>query len=273
MIGPMTDTTAVPQDLENQPDAAGWQSLRQALERWPFPAPAAFWWRDDDATADGPRLRRLLDLAARFDAPLMLAAIPAGADPSLAAAVFESAGTTVAQHGWSHADRSSEGRKCELSDDAPVAELDHELRTGWQRLSTLFQDRFVAVMVPPWNRADPGAAARLPDLGYRALSSLATADERADPYRIDVHLDVIDWSQRRFRGTSAVLDGAVAALERRVAGRVPPDVPIGLMTHHRDHDDETWAFVARLLSETQAHPNARWIDVRDAAPLRTRPAA
>ena len=33
------------------------------------------------------------------------------------------------------------------------------------------------------------------------------------------------------------------------------------MTHHFDHDEDTWRFVERLLAVTQTHSATRWISV------------
>ena len=65
----------------------GWQALGLR---------ASFWWRDDDACSDTPALRHLLGLAHDCALPLALAAIPARADATLAAAVDAASARTFA---------------------------------------------------------------------------------------------------------------------------------------------------------------------------------
>ena len=117
---------------------------------------------------------------------------------------------------------------------------------------------------------DSGIAGRLPKLGYRAVSGLSDTAAGADAARIDVHLDVIDWDTRTFRGAAPVIDTLEVVL-RNATGQDGPR-RIGLMTHHLDHDDATWQFVDRFLTETLLHPNAGWTDLRALVPHRENPA-
>jgi hypothetical protein len=40
--------------------------------------------------------------------------------------------------------------------------------------------------------------------------------------------------------------------------------PLGLLTHHLDHDAGLWAFLGDFFRATAAHPAARWIKVEEA---------
>jgi hypothetical protein len=63
-----------------------WGQLDRALEDLERRGgQARFWWRDDDAIEDTTALRRLVDLAQRFRAPILLAVVPSRARRSLAA--------------------------------------------------------------------------------------------------------------------------------------------------------------------------------------------
>jgi hypothetical protein len=227
---------------------AAWDALRRELDAWTAAGRVAtLWWRDDDAVRMSPALDRLLALAE--DVPLALAVIPAEAE------AFE-ARATVLQHGWSHANNArAAARKCELAD---LSVLDR-LVAGKERLARLFATRFLPVMAPPWNRIAAGVAARLPALGYRGLSVLGP---RRSPFERNVHVDVMDWRQRRFAGDAAVLGQLVAHLSARRAGTVAPDEPTGIMTHHLVHGVASERFLARLLAATRAHAGARWLEPR-----------
>ena len=61
------------------------RDLYRELDQWNFDGVAAtFWWRDDDARAPSDELAKLVELSARYRAPLSLAVIPANLDASLA---------------------------------------------------------------------------------------------------------------------------------------------------------------------------------------------
>ena len=224
--------------------------------------PMDFWWRDDDAVADTPALRRLLDLAAHAAAPLTLAVIPAGVEALAAYPPGGPRGVIVAQHGDAHAALGANGRQRELSDDTDPAWLDARLVAGAQRLDTVFGNRVQPVMVPPWNRADPGVLARLPALGFHAVSGLTTDRPTGPLPAINVDIDVMDWALHTSRGPDAIDAQAAAAVATRLAD--PGAGPIGVMTHHLVHDDAVWADLTALIDTLNAHPAARWIGL-DAA--------
>ena len=67
---------------------ADWQSLEQELRLWARQhRRPTLWWRDDDAEADVPELQHLLQISDELQVPVLLAAVPAKVQPSLAAAV------------------------------------------------------------------------------------------------------------------------------------------------------------------------------------------
>jgi len=252
-----------------------WAALAHELDAWAAAGRvASLWWRDDDAGDTAPALDRLLALARRHGVPVGLAAIPARATEALGGRLATEPRTVaVLQHGWVHADTDAgAARQIELSDAWAAAAADRRLRGGWERLRGLFGARALPVMVPPWNRIDPGIATRLPALGYIAVSCLgARRPDDPGPPRLNVHADIMDWSVRGFRGDAAVLEALVAHLRDRRAGGADPAEPTGLMTHHLDADAACWAFLDRLFTETCAHPGAAWTDT--AAALGVAPAA
>ena len=81
--------------------------------------PVALWWRDDDAVADTPALRRLLEIAT---VPLALAVIPARLEPSLALLLQESANRQrAAARLRPHQPRGRRGQEIGISRDPPLA--------------------------------------------------------------------------------------------------------------------------------------------------------
>ena len=212
--------------------------------------PVSVWWRDDDAVAATPALDRLLDLAETVEAPLLLAAIPAGIEPSLGARLRRAPRVRLAVHGLAHANHAAPGHKpAEFGADRPLARLMEDAAEGLR----LARDRLPAeallpVFVPPWNRLAPGLAAALPELGYRGLSSVP-GPEIDGLARADIVFDPIDW-----RGTRSLVepDRLIDSLCRIAAGGAVS--PVGLLTHHRVHDAAIWDFLVDLFATLFRHP-------------------
>lgn len=248
----------------------GWQGLEDELDAWARAGRvASLWWRDDDATGDGPALRRLLNLVGGMQIPLGLAVIPADARADLADALARSPVTTVLQHGWNHADRSRPpARKSELAAGRPWREVMAELARGRERLASLFAGRFLPVMVPPWNRIDAGLVPRLPAAGFQGLSTCkarASAEPAPGLRQVNCHADPIDWrGSRGFAGVEAVLGAVVEHLGARRAGLADAQEPTGILTHHLVHDEPAWTFLATLAERVRRHAGGRWISIGQA---------
>lgn len=258
---------------------SAWTRLDHELDAWRASGRrATLWCRDDDACRDGAALRRLLGIARAQDVPIALAAIPAALEPSLADAVAEFAVVTVVQHGYAHRNHAPPGaRNCELSAHRSVAESMAELVKGRVCLARDFGTRFVAVLVPPWNRIDAEVVARLPDAGFIGLS---TFGPRASTYpasgisQFNTHVDLIAWRQgRTFIGVDASIDRLVGHLQARREGNADPTEPTGILTHHLDLGDAAWHFLAELFARTRAHGAAAWLDVNKVFGLGDAPAS
>lgn len=270
---------------------SGWPALQRELEAWREAGrPATFWWRDDDAVDAGPALDRLLALAARFDAPLSLAVIPADATDRLAARLASVAGqapgqapghvsghvsghvpgqVTVLQHGYAHANHAPHGEKSmELGPHRPGVAICEELARGRAMLRAKFGQQAVPVLVPPWNRIAGACVRELTGLGFRGLSIHGPREAlRPAPGVVacNTHLDVLRWRpEREFLGEAEALGLLIGHLKGRRCGAVDAAEPSGLLTHHLVMDEAAWAFVSRLLEAIARHPSARWIAAREA---------
>ncbi|WP_375463298.1 glycosyltransferase [uncultured Methylobacterium sp.] len=208
------------------------------------------WWRDDDAVAATPALDRLLDLAGSFDAPVLVAAIPARVAASLGERLHAAGRVSLAVHGLTHENHAPAGVKpAEFGPHRPlpalVADAAAALRLARERLPA---DRLMPVFVPPWNRIAPGLAAALPGLGYEGLSAV---DGPPVPglIRADTQVDPIAWrGTRSLEDPDAIIAGLCRALTRQ------PGRPVGLLTHHRAHDAAIWDFLVDLLGVLLRHP-------------------
>ncbi len=244
-----------------------WASLDEELSRWADAGRSAtLWWRDDDAVAATPALDRLLAMRASYGISLALAVIPAALEASLTARLLaEPADVAVLQHGYAHQNHAPAGEKSvELGPHRPAQVVIGELGTGLMAMMQGFGDRFLPVLVPPWNRIAPALVPVLPEIGYRGLSTY-TARTRTRPVRgllqVNTHVGPIRWRPTRgFLGDDFIVGLLVDTLRaRRTAAATSPvvDEPTGVLTHHLVHDDAIWTFLDRLWSRLCAHPAVR----------------
>ena len=225
--------------------------LGPELARWKASGQTPlFWWRDDDARWPSSSLDRLLSLSNRFAAPITLAAVPDGDIKALAKACRQARGAELAIHGFRHENRASAGLPSgEVHDDDRLADIVVEVSTALDvfRRAGLRPTLFV----PPWNNAHATLkkALSLQGLGLSCYGQMRDEDET--PPRLDTHLDVMRWKpQPRFRGAWRFLQRMRRLLvERRL--KQLWDEPIGLLTHHLDHDEAAWLFLEALLAMVQ----------------------
>ncbi|MEF2549044.1 polysaccharide deacetylase family protein [Aurantimonas sp. E1-2-R+4] len=206
----------------------------------------AFWWRDDDARRPSEPLTRLLALRRAAGVPLALAVIPDGVEAGLAEALFGDDAVAVLLHGWRHANHAPKGQKrAEFGDHRPIGMMLDEAAAGRAALAELFPDRFLPAFVPPWNRIGEGFGARLAGAGVPGLSTFGRTAS-AEPHRLNTHLDLMNW--REARGlTPAEADRLLAAeIDHRLDGGGAGE-PIGLLSHHLQHDEAAWTLLGALL--------------------------
>jgi predicted deacetylase len=206
------------------------------------------WWRDDDARGPTGALEQLLNLARRHGAPLTLASIAGPNLPLLVRRVETEPSVEIAVHGFKHVNRQPEGRGFgEIVEGDGVDWVRAQLRAtvmAFHRAGaapTLF--------VPPWNNLTPQLLAALPESSILAVSGFdRVSGTEGGVTRLDAHLDVLRWKGGgRFRGSWKFLSRMRRLMtQRRLAGRW--DEPIGLLTHHLDHDKATWLFLERFLA-------------------------
>ena len=252
----------------NSGPAAPWESLARECDAWAAAGrPVELWWRDDDAVADTPALRRLL---AQAGGPIALAVIPARLEPSLPALLKSHGSVSVLQHGFDHRNRApAGGKKSEFPATRPWAEVADDLANGRDRLATAFGGQFVPALTPPWNRIDPGHADQLGGLGYRGLTTYLARKQPAvtGVTLVNTHVDVIDWQGTRgFLGLAATLQLLVQHLAAKRLGRADPAEPTGLLTHHLVHDTETWEFLGALRDWCANKPVIKWRRAADLFP-------
>ncbi|MGI8928776.1 MAG: glycosyltransferase [Candidatus Limnocylindrales bacterium] len=209
------------------------------------------WLRDDDATSDIHALRRLLEMCRRLDVRPAIAVIPADADPSLTALLAEF-NVVIWQHGWRHVRHENgefgDGRSLSLMVDDAIAGgdgLDGLFGpSGWQR-----------VFVPPFHALSLAFKEKIPSLGYVGLSA---GDPLTPPVaglpEVDADIDILNWQIGAPYPPEQLAAITVAQLQARRLGSVDRRLPLGILTHHKQFDDEAWTITSRLLEVLRGHP-------------------
>jgi hypothetical protein len=232
--------------------AAWLRPLEAALDA--APAPVTIFFRDDDAGWADARLMTLLDVFARREVPIDLAAIPVAVTPPLARTLLARAERQplgLHQHGYLHVSHEVEGRRCEFGQNRPAAAQRADIAAGRRRLEQLFGDALEPVFTPPWNRCTAATGACLLEVGIGVLSR----DRTAAALELDglAELPVqVDWFAKR-KGVPL----GRAAVGEQLAARAAEPAPLGVMLHHAEMEDEDMAAVGDLLDLACAHENAR----------------
>ena len=231
-----------------------WKPARDALDRAHAEGRTLrVWLRDDDCVAVTPALERLASLCAAARLPILLATIPAGAEPGLGAWMAGRAAVVPCQHGFAHADHAPPGERARELGGRPVEAVLAELARGRALLRDLFGPALSDILVPPWNRLDAALVPHLPAAGYAALSAFAPTPEASPIPRLDADLDIVDWRGGR-------IGRPLDEMARKVSGIVARQDRLGVLTHHLAHDDAAWAGLASLLDRLAAHPAVRFTD-------------
>jgi hypothetical protein len=216
--------------------------------------PARFWWRDDDAGAVQPEVKRLLRLASSSAVPVSLAVVPEAANAELFGLLHD--GVTVLQHGTDHRNRAAAGeKKTEYPAAEPIEAALARASDGLGRLRAFAGARFCPVLAPPWNRVRSDLLDKLPAIGIRGLSMYgpgAKAEAAPGLRQVNTHVDIVAWREgKRFIGEEQAIGATLKILER--------EEPVGLLTHHAVHDGATWSFLERFLKTK----NIRWLSAAE----------
>ena len=236
--------------------------------------PVTWFFRNDDAGWDTPRLLRLLELFAAHDAPLDAAVIPQALTAELASVLRVRANRQrlgLHQHGHAHLNHEATGRKCEFGAGRGAAEQHADLANGRAWLQSQLGAALDDIFTPPWNRCTQATVDALRGLGIRVLSREHRAErlETAGLVELPVHVDWMKWRTPAADGPDlAALDEVLA----EAVTSVPAGTPVGLMLHHAVMTDADFAALDALLAQL-AGAGTEWQLMRDASPTTCKPAA
>ncbi|WP_300070828.1 polysaccharide deacetylase family protein [uncultured Ruegeria sp.] len=245
-----------------------WQPLDAELKLWlDQEVSLPLWWRDDDTICQTPQLDRLSEMSQQLGLPVHLAIVPRDVDPNLADYALRRPTLIPVVHGWAHMNHAPDGeKKSEFGLYRPLEDIVADARAGHAKLTELFGNDLRPMFVPPWNRIAAEAVNRLPEIGFRFLST-ATPRKTAQPMpgldQINTHLDPIDWRGSRGLIPADTLIAQTAGLLRdRREGRADNTEPFGVLTHHLVHDQDIWDFINALLRKLLDGPADAWVAPR-----------
>ena len=257
--------------MDDRPEAAElWRPLGDELDRWEADGRTArLWLRDDDAVEPTPALGRLAELTRGFDVPVVLAVVPARTGPALAQWLEAAPHVHPAVHGWAHHNHAPPAEKRqELGRHRPLGTVLDELAAALERMRDLHGERLLPMLVPPWNRIDPGLIAELPRLGFSALSVFGREPPAAPLPVVNTHVDLIDSrAGHRAREPKVLIDQLASELARSRSG---DGHPVGVLSHHLADDAAALQFLERLFRRTAGHPACRWLGPEELVPHQVR---
>ncbi len=237
-----------------------WAMLVDELDRWHDAGrKARFWLRDDDVQEPTPALDKLLQRLRFYGAQCLLAVIPMRTGEPLAGRLQDEPMVRVAMHGAWHTNHAPAGQKSvETPIERGIDPILTELAAARARLITHFGERAGDWYVPPWNRIDKAVVARLPDLGFSAVSTFADNLFHLGPAlaQVNTHIDLMDWKGGRTGRTEAAvaMDTATQLARAREQGWAP----VGILAHHLVHDATAWSVMDGILDLVSRHPAAMW---------------
>lgn len=240
--------------------------LRAELAEWQEArADCTVWWRDDDLVDATPALEQLAELSRRRQAPVLMSVIPRGAAATLAASTAAMSTLAFCQHGWAHVNHAPPGQpNSEFGPGRDPAASRADLARGNARMRELFGERFLPVLVPPWNGIADALLPALHELGLGGVSQYFGQPAAAAMHgvrRVDTHLDILDWGSRsRVRAPAILVERVVTILQLRREGGL--DEPFGILSHHRAMLQPSWLFLEQLLAVLAEFPCVRWLHPR-----------
>lgn len=260
---------------------SSWDGVRRELDLWGRQGNRPmFWVRDDDACEMSVPLATLQAFAAQYDIRIGLAIIPGNVRSSLLDFLAKHDQFVPMCHGWKHINYGSPGRGGEFGRERSVSLLEADARLALKAFYSYFGNESNPVFVPPHGRIAPALIPRLRGLGFSALSvGPGILERRALPLvsripwtrlirvpvgptfpRINVHIDPIDWTRRTACDPKAVAARLVAHLRLRRHGLVDFMVPIGILMHHLDHDNQVWRLCHNLVAFLRGSEIAQFVD-------------
>jgi hypothetical protein len=192
--------------------------------------------RNDDAGIANKRLYSLLNIFEKYSIPIDLAAIPTeftnGSTEDLKSRICNSNGLfSIHQHGFSHANHETTGRKYEFGCSRSKAEQLADISEGKKILQTAFGEIVQPIFTPPWNRCTNATTEVLRELNFQILSRELNAETLELNQLKEIPVS-IDWFAKR-KGIY-LTKSQIGAM---IAEKIAVGTAFGIMLHHAEMDE------------------------------------
>jgi predicted deacetylase len=233
--------------------------LRQRLEQLRAARQTVdVFFRDDDVDEDEATLWCLLNTFLFLGVPLNLQVIPGKLKTATVRLLRQQQQThptliELNQHGWTHTNHETEGRKCEFGASRNFHAQLADIARGKAVLDDAFGAHWHPVFTPPWNRCTADTLRALDQLGFRVFSK-DRGKEQITSYgftEISMTLDLYRWRPRAtMKSPTEIERELIAQLQRRE--------PLGILLHHKVMDTVAFSLLASLLDELRRFPVVRF---------------
>ena len=221
------------------------RSLAKCLERHRGHS-AKIIFRADDIGVPGRQFFQLTDTFARHRVPLNLAVVPSWLTGRRWRQIHQQAAKTPElwcfhQHGRSHTNHQTHGKKGEFGSCRGREEIERDLTLGRERLARIMGPQFFPAFTPPWNRCSETTLDLLVRHGFYAVSRSSGRQPPLPPglpdffVTVDLHTRKEDDPAHGWRNLLDELDRSLT------------EGWCGIMLHHQRMNDAAFAFVDTLL--------------------------
>ena len=227
--------------------------------------PPRVFFRADDVGAGGRPFESLCGCFRRHQIPLALAVVPAWLSPVRIEQLFRTAPQDEPlwawhQHGWRHVNWQRNGKKSEFGEHRPFERQWRDIWQGRQKMMAVFQDHFVSVFSPPWNRLSWPTMRILQELGFLGVSLDGPFPKNMkylpNLRSLRVHIDL---HTRKSKDGSADYQHLLGQLRNCLTKKEP----CGIMVHHQLMTVSAFAFLEELLRLLRYRVHARFLSFHD----------
>jgi len=241
------------------------ERLVEAVERSPAHHISKVFFRADDVGAGGRAFEALCQLFQHHNIPLAMSVVPAWLSAARQRQLFECAPLEGPlwgwhQHGWRHVNWQRSGKKAEFGDHRPFEKQWRDIWQGRQKMLNVFQDYFIPVFTPPWNRLSVSTIKILQQLDFRAVSipkplpkglNAATGLKNLR-VQLDLHTRKTKDREQDFQN---LLEELTAALGRKE--------PSGIVIHHQRMTPFAFRFLDKLLRVLTDRGQVAFLSMRE----------
>ena len=236
--------------------------IKEACTHLTDAAPGAVYFRADDVAVPGRQYYRMMELFAKYRAPLSIAVVPAWLTPHRWDALQKtdlpfSSIWCWHQHGWRHLNHVKEGRNQEFGPGRLLSDIKHDLLKGRQRLQNILGHHFYPVFTPPWNRCSLETLLSLKEFGYHAVSRNFGALPPPPENLPDLCVDV-DLHTRKDKDPPSGWGRLFKSLKKDISsGRC------GIVLHHQKMNAAAFDFLDMLLNTLNQSKMIELVNFKD----------